>query len=356
MKNSILVVDDQEINRVLLAELFKDEYNIIEAENGQEALDIINEDNSIIAVMLDLIMPVMDGMSVLSELNRTGKIYTIPVFIITAADNMQMLTGAYNLGAVDIISKPFRMCFIKARIGNIIELYRHRNELVDMVNESVEKMSKINDKMVETLATLIEFRDCESGEHVKRIKSITLKLMTKVSDMFPEYRLEKTTIAKIGTASILHDVGKVAIPDSILKKPGRLTPEEFEIMKIHTVKGCDILAQMPEDIMDHEVYRYSYDICRHHHERWDGRGYPDGLKGDEVSIWAQVVAVADVFDALTSPRVYKAAFDTDTAIQMINEGQCGLFNPKVLEAFNSIVDDIVKKRREESEFDSESTT
>ena len=260
MKNSILIVDDQEINRVLLAELFKDEYNIIEAENGQEALDIINEDNSIIAVMLDLIMPVMDGMSVLAELNRTGKIYNIPVFIITAADNMQMLTGAYNLGAVDIISKPFRMCFIKARIGNIIELYRHRNELVDMVNESVDRMSKINDKMVETLATLIEFRDCESGEHVKRIKSVTIKLMSKVSEMFPEYHLDKSTIAKIGTASILHDVGKIAIPDSILKKPGRLTPEEFEIMKIHTVKGCDILAEMPEDIMDHEVYRYSLSL------------------------------------------------------------------------------------------------
>ncbi len=353
MKNSILIVDDQEINRVLLAELFKDEYNIIEAENGQQALDIINEDNSIIAVMLDLIMPVMDGMSVLSELNRTGKIYHIPVFIITAAENMQMLTGAYNLGAVDIISKPFRMCFIKARIGNIIELYRHRNELVDMVHESVEKISKINDNLVETLATIIEFRDCESGEHVKRIKSVTIKLMSTVSEMFPEYHLDKSTITKIGTASILHDVGKIAIPDSILKKPGRLTPEEFEIMKIHTVKGCDILAQMPEDIMDHEVYRYSYDICRHHHERWDGRGYPDGLKGDEVSIWAQVVAVADVFDALTSPRVYKAAFDTDTAIQMINEGQCGLFNPKVLKAFNLIVDDIVKKRRRTGESETE---
>ncbi|MBD5128989.1 MAG: response regulator [Ruminococcaceae bacterium] len=349
MKNSILIVDDQEINRVLLAELFKDEYNIIEAENGQEALDIINEDDSIIAVMLDLIMPVMDGMSVLSELNRTGKIYNIPVFIITAADNMQMLTGAYNLGAVDIISKPFRMCFIKARISNIVELYRHRNELVDIVDESVEKMSKINDKMVETLATLIEFRDCESGEHVKRIKNITIKLMTKVSEMFREYRLDKSTIAKIGTASILHDVGKIAIPDNILKKPGRLTPEEFEIMKIHTVKGCDILAQMPEDIMDHEVYRFSYDICRHHHERWDGRGYPDGLKGDEVSIWAQVAAVADVFDALTSPRVYKASFNVETAVKMINNGECGQFNPKVLEAFNSIVDDLVKKHSEEEE-------
>ena len=317
MKNTILIVDDQEVNRVLLAELFKDEFNIVEAENGQQALDIINEDNDIIAVMLDLIMPVMDGMSVLAELNRTGKIYHIPVFIITATDNMQMLTGAYNLGAVDIITKPFRMCFIKARIGNIIELYRHRNELADMVNASVEKIERINDKLVETLATIIEFRDCESGEHVKRIKNITIKLMTKVSDMFPEYHLDKLTIAKIGTASILHDVGKIAIPDSILKKPGRLTPEEFEIMKIHTVRGCDILAQMPDDIMDHEVYRYSYDICRHHHERWDGRGYPDGRKGDEVSIWAQVVAVADVFDALTSPRVYKAAFDTDCVFMFI---------------------------------------
>ncbi len=351
MKNSILIVDDQEINRELLAELFKDEYNVIEATDGQQALDIINEDNSIIAIMLDLIMPVMDGMSVLSELNRTGKIYHIPVFIITAVDNMQMLTGAYNLGAVDIITKPFRMCFIKARIGNIIELYRHRNELVDVVNESVEKMAKINDKMVETLAALIEFRDGESGEHVKRIKSTTIRLMSKVSEMFPEYYLDKTTISKIGTASILHDVGKIAIPDSILKKPGRFTLEEFEIMKLHTVKGCEILAQMPEDIMDHEVYRYSYDICRHHHERWDGRGYPDGLKGDEVAIWAQVVAVADVFDALTSPRVYKAAFDFDTAIRMINEGQCGLFNPKILEAFNLIVPSLVKKRRRDAELE-----
>lgn len=349
VKNSILVVDDQEINRVLLAELFKDEFNIIEAENGQQALSIINEDNSIIAVMLDLIMPVMDGMSVLTELNRSGKIYHIPVFIITAADNMQMLTSAYNLGAVDIISKPFRMCFIKARIGNIIELYRHRNELVDIVNDSVDKMAKLNDKMVETLATLIEFRDCESGEHVKRIHNITLKLMTAVCEMFPEYRLDRSTIAKIGTASILHDVGKIAIPDSILKKPGRLSAEEFEIMKMHTVRGCDILAQMPEDIMDHEVYRYSYDICRHHHERWDGRGYPDGMKGDEVSIWAQVVAVADVFDALISPRVYKAAFSFDTAVKMINEGQCGVFNPKVLEAFNVVVSDLVQRRREDQD-------
>ena len=345
MKNSILIVDDQEINRVILAELFKDQYNVLQAENGEEALKIVNSDNSVIAVMLDLVMPVMDGMSVLIELNRTGKIYHIPVFIITAADNMQLLSGAYSLGAVDIISKPFRMCFIKSRINNIIELYRHRNELEDIVSENVAKIERINNKMVEVLAALIEFRDCESGEHVKRIRGITTRLLEKISADNPEYYLEKPSIEKIGMAAVLHDVGKIAIPDSILQKPGPLTKEEFEIMKIHTVKGCDILSQMPEDIMDAEVYRYSYDICRHHHERWDGEGYPDGLIGDEIPIWSQAVAVADVFDALTSPRVYKAAFDYDTAIDMINGGDCGTFNPKVLKAFNAIVNDIIKLRK-----------
>lgn len=346
MKNSVLIVDDQEINRVILAELFKDDFNIIQAENGDQAMKIINRDNSIVAIMLDLIMPVMDGMSVLIELNRSGKIYHTPVFIITAADNMQLLSSAYSLGAVDIISKPFRMCFIKSRICNIIELYRHRNELVDVVNENVAKMAKLNDKMVEVLATLIEFRDCESGEHVKRIRGITQQLLTHVCEKYPEYFLEKKAIDNISKAAVLHDVGKIAIPDSILQKPGMLSPEEFEIMKIHTVKGCDILAEMPADIMDEEVYRYSYDICRHHHERWDGHGYPDGLKGDETPIWAQVVAVADVFDALTSPRVYKAAFDYDTAIKMINDGDCGKFNPKLLESFNEVVGDIIRQRQE----------
>ncbi len=345
MKNSILIVDDQEINRVILSELFKDDFNIIEAENGEQALRVINSDNSVIAVMLDLIMPVMDGMDVLMELNRTGKIYHTPVFIITAADNMELLSSAYSLGAVDVISKPFRMCFIKSRISNIIELYRRRNELADVVSENVAKMAQLNDKMVEVLATVIEFRDCESGEHVKRIRGITARLLTEICSRYPEYYLEKSAIDKIAMASILHDVGKIAIPDSILQKPGRLTPEEFEIMKIHTVKGCDILAEIPEDIMDAEVYRYSYDICRHHHERWDGRGYPDGLKGDEIPIWSQAVSLADVFDALTSPRVYKAAFDYDTAIKMINNGECGVFNPKVLAVFNDIAGDIIKSRQ-----------
>ncbi len=346
MNNAILIVDDMEINRAILAEGFKDEYEILEAENGRQAIELLDSNNNIAAVLLDLIMPEMDGMGVLKEMNDSGKIVHIPVFIITAENSEKMLMDAYNLGAVDVITKPFMMNFLRCRIGNIIELYRHRNDLEEIVNEQVERLNKINLSMVETLATLIEFRDCESGEHVKRICGLTDILMTAVTEMYPEYYLPRSEIDKIVTASILHDVGKIAIPDGILNKPGRLTKEEFEIMKQHTTRGCDILTQIP-NIMDVDIYNYSYDIARHHHERWDGRGYPDGISGDNISIWAQVVAVADVYDALVSPRVYKKAFDFETAVKMINDGECGVFNPKVLEAFNRSADKIRSKEIEE---------
>ena len=340
MRNTILIVDDMEINRAILAEGFKDEYHILEAENGQEAIDILNVNEDIAAVLLDIMMPVMDGLDVLREMNSNGIIFRIPVFIITASDSEKTLMDAYNLGAVDIISKPFMMNFLKCRIGSVIELYRHRNELEEIIDEQVKTLNSINHSMIETLASVIEFRDCESGEHVKRISGITEVLMTAVSEMFPEYYTTRVEIEKITMASILHDVGKIAIPDGILNKPGRLTNEEFEIMKQHTTKGCEILASMPSGILDKEVYNYSYDICRHHHERYDGRGYPDGLKGDDISICAQVVAIADVYDALTSPRVYKAAFEHEKAVDMIFNGECGIFNPKVLEAFKSSMDKI----------------
>ncbi len=342
-KDAILIVDDMEINRVLLAEGFGDKFDIFEASNGLQALEIINNNKNIIAVFLDLLMPEMNGIEVLREMNRNGKIVRIPVFIITASDSEKMLMDAYELGAVDIITKPFMMNFIRCRIGNVIELYKHRNDLANIVNEQVNRINNMNQSMVETLATLIEFRDCETGEHVKNIAGLTEVIMTAVSDMYPEHYLPKPEIDKIVNSAILHDVGKIAIPDGILNKPGRLTNEEFEIMKQHTVKGCEILNKIP-NIMDEGIYTYSYDICRHHHERWDGRGYPDGLKGDEISIWAQVVAVADVYDALTSPRVYKAAFDHDKAVDMIFNGECGTFNPKILKAFKASIDKVKDKK------------
>lgn len=334
---TILIVDDIEINRCVLTEIFKDDYNIIEACDGVQAIEIINSDVDISAVLLDLIMPKIDGLGVLREMNRTSKIKYIPVFLITAAENREMLLEGYNLGAIDVITKPFMAHFLKCRINNVVELYEHRNELESIVKKQVERFNKLNQSVVETLASVIEFRDCESGEHVKRICRLTRILMTEVSNTYQEYHLPDEEIEKIVKSSILHDIGKIAIPDKILNKPGRFTKEEFEIMKQHTVKGCEILQKMP-DIMDNEIYNYSYDICRHHHERWDGKGYPDGLRGDEISIWAQVVSVVDVYDALTSVRVYKDAYSKETAVKMIMDGECGVFNPKVLKAFENILD------------------
>ncbi len=336
-KSTILIVDDIEINRDILIEIFKDDYNVTEAANGVQALEVMNQNKEISAVLLDLIMPEMNGLEVLKEMNRNGKIKSIPVFLITAADSREMLLEGYRLGAVDVITKPFMSHFLKHRINNIVELYMHRNELESVVKKQVERLNRVNQSTIEMLAAVIEFRDCESGEHVKRMCSLTGILMTKVSEMYPQYYLPKSEIDKIITSSVLHDVGKISIPDGILNKPGKLTKEEFEIMKQHTIKGCEILQRIP-NIMDEGIYNYSYDICRHHHERWDGKGYPDGLAGDEISIWAQVVSVVDVYDALTSKRVYKKAFDHETAMEMIFNGECGVFNPKVLEAFVAIMD------------------
>lgn len=336
-EKTLLIVDDIEINRVVLAEIFKDEYNIMEAYDGVRAMEIMNGNVGISAVLLDLLMPEMNGLDVLKEMNKSGIIKNIPVFLITAADREEMLLEGYNLGAIDVIRKPFMTHFLKCRVNNVVELYSHRNKLESIVAKQVERLNYLNQSMVETLATVIEFRDGESGEHVKRICGMTKTLMQEVSDTYPEYHLPEKEIDKIGTSSILHDVGKISIPDNILNKPGRLTKEEFEIMKQHTVKGCEILQNIP-DIMDHGIYNYSYDICRHHHERWDGRGYPDGLSGDDISIWSQVVSVADVYDALTSERVYKKAFSHETAMDMIFHGECGAFNPKVLKAFSAVMD------------------
>ncbi len=340
---TILIVDDIEVNRVVLAEVFKDEYEIVQADGGKRAIEIINSNKEISAVLLDMLMPEVNGLDVLRAMNENGAIENIPVFLITAADSDDMLMEAYNMGAIDVIRKPFLTQFLRCRIGNVIELFRHRNKLEEIVEEQVERLSSMNQAMVETLATVIEFRDCETGEHVKNISGLTKILMTQVSKMFPEYALPGEEIEKIANSAILHDVGKISTPDQILNKPGRLTDEEFEIMKQHTVRGCEILKNIPH-ILDKGLYHYSYDICRHHHERWDGRGYPDHLSGDDISIWAQVVSVVDVYDALTSERVYKKAFSHEKAVDMIVNGECGTFNPKVLEAFHACMDKINKKK------------
>lgn len=355
-RDTILVVDDVEMNRALLSEVFRRDFDIIEAAGGMEAQALIEEHSAhLAAVLLDIVMPDVDGIEVLRWASERRYTERMPFFLITAETASDTLKRGYDIGAVDVIGKPFNPYFLRRRVDNAIDLFRKTEWLAMTVAEQQEEiarqvaeLNRANAAMIETLAMAIEFRDGESGEHVLRIRDMTALLLT-----CPEIRgtLSDEQVSLIATASILHDVGKIAIPDAILQKPGRLTPEEFEIMKSHTVRGAEMLGLMPHAAEVESIYSYAQDICRHHHERWDGRGYPDGLVGDEISIAAQVVSLADVYDALTNARVYKPAFSHDKAMAMINAGECGAFNPALLDAFNRVAPLLERgaHRRSESE-------
>lgn len=344
MKKSILVVDDMELNRAILCEIFRQDYHMIEAENGEEALECIKgKENELAAVLLDIVMPVMDGFAALEKMNQTDFTKKVPVFLITAENTEESTIKGYEMGVMDVIGKPFVSHIVKRRIESVIELFHIRDKLskkVDIqereLDEKRKELESLNRAIVETLATAIEFRDCESGDHVRRIHDFTLFFLNKMEFSKDMNEVQKEEIA---TAAILHDVGKIAIPDNILNKPGKLTSEEFEIMKSHTVQGCELLERIPE-ITHHPIYKYAYDICRHHHERWDGRGYPDGLAGEEISMWSQIVALADVYDALTTDRVYKKAFTHEESLRMILNGECGQFNPMLMETLRDLSEEI----------------
>lgn len=337
---TMLIVDDSELNRVILKEIFGDAYRIEEAENGQEGWEKFQADSDrICAVLLDVVMPVMDGMEFLRKMKQDGQVEKVPVFLITASESTDVLREAYEIGVMDVINKPVIPYMIRRRVDSVVELFQARKKLKNKVKEQsseilaqAQKIIELNRGMIEALSTAIEFRSGESGEHVKRICSITRLMLqqTEFGDGLTEDEIEQ-----IALGAIMHDVGKIAVPDEILNKPGRLTPEEYEIMKTHAAKGGELLDKIPQ-MKQHDIYKFAYDIARHHHERWDGRGYPDGLKGDEISVWAQIVSIADVYDALVSPRVYKKAMGYDEALELITGGGCGVFNPKLLEAFLSI--------------------
>ena len=336
----ILIVDDVEVNRAILSATFQQEYDILEAVNGREALEVIEQHKEkISAVLLDIIMPVMDGFEVLEVMNNEGWIEKIPVFLITAESSPEVMRKGYEMGVVDIIGKPIIPFFIRRRIGNVIKLNNIVNEQEAMLKKQEKEIRELNRSVLETLSTAIEFRDCESGEHVVRMSNLTLFLLKAMNEYYPEYGVEESNLQVIADAAVMHDVGKIAIPDKILNKPGRLTEDEFEIMKTHTIRGCELLESVPK-MRENPIYEYAYDICRHHHERWDGKGYPDGLKGNEITIWSQVVALADVYDALVSERVYKKAYSHDTAIRMILEGECGTFNPLLMDCLKKVQEQI----------------
>ncbi len=333
----VLIIDDDYFNREILSNIFCDNHEIVQAENGKIGLEKIEEyKDNLSAVFLDVVMPDIDGIEVLKILEKKEILKEIPIFLITAHVDNKVLKTAFSLGVMDVISKPVVPFVIKRRVESVVELYTARKSLRNTVSEQckeiLEKANQIADLnrgMLEALSTAIEFRNGESGEHVRRIYDITKYLLTNtpMGDS-----ISNEDIENIALASVMHDVGKIAISDAILNKPGRLTTEEFDVMKTHTTQGAKLLENIPQ-LHDNSAYKYAYDIARHHHERWDGRGYPDGLKGEEITIWSQIVSLADVYDALTSKRVYKAAFTAEKAMEMICKGECGVFNPKMLEYF-----------------------
>ena len=354
-KNALLIVDDEELNRAILANIFQTDYDILEAEDGLQALELIEgADRPLSAILLDVVMPRMDGIQLLRTLSERGLTAVVPVFLITADPGNDTMQKAYDLGVMDVIAKPVVPFVVRRRVQSVVELFAARQLLGaeverqrDQLLYQAEQLAEMRMGMVEALSTAIEFRSDESGEHVRRIHDITCLLLgeTPLGE-----GLSDSEIRLIGMGAVTHDVGKISIPDAILNKKGRLTPDEYDLMKTHTTQGAHLLSRIPQ-MREHSAYRYAYDIALHHHERWDGRGYPEGLKGDEIPIWTQVVSLADVYDALVSERCYKKPISFDRATEMILNGECGVFNPRMLEYFRQAeprLRQLYKKKEEAS--------
>lgn len=345
----ILITDDSKLNRLILADMLAEEFDIIEAEDGRQAVAIMEHFGSELSlVLLDVVMPNLDGFGVLAIMNKRRWIETIPVIMITAETTPAYVERAFELGVTDYISRPFDALVVRRRAINTTMLYARQKRLVDMVADQIYEREKSRSLMVSILSHIVEFRNSESGMHVLHIQTLTELLCDQLSHMTNRYDLSQENIARIVLASPLHDIGKIAVPEEILNKPGRLTKDEYEIIKTHSAIGAEMLENIPF-LQDEPLVQTAYKICRWHHERYDGKGYPDGLVGDNIPIAAQIVALADVYDALTSPRVYKPALPHQKALQMICGGECGAFNPILLDCLLRCADQIEKAVRCESQ-------
>ena len=344
-KYRILVVDDSEMNREILSEILNEEYDIIEADSGDTCIDMLRKyETGISLVLLDIVMPGMDGFGVLNYMNHHHYLEDIPVIMISSEDSTETVRRAYEMGVSDYINRPFDAGVVHRRVYNTIKLYAKQRRLIALITNQVYEKEKNNRMMVGILSQIVEFRNGESGSHVLNINIFTGMLLESLVQKTDKYNITWSERLLITTASALHDIGKIGIDDKILNKPGRLTDEEFKIMQNHTIIGASILENMGS-YQDEELMKVAYQICRWHHERYDGKGYPDGLKGDEIPISAQVVSLADVYDALVSERVYKKAYSHEKAIEMITNGECGCFNPILLECLLDIQDRIKRKMK-----------
>ena len=339
-KSQILLVDDSKMNRMMLREILGDGYHILEAENGQECLETLQaEAGNIALVLLDINMPGMDGFEVLKAMNANHTIEDIPVIMISSEDSDAAIRRSYELGASDYVNRPFDARIVYRRVTNTIKLYAKQRRLVQMVSDQIRARENNTDMLVGVLSHIVEFRNGESGAHVRHIRIITELLLHRLLEISSNYSITAEQQDMIPLASALHDIGKIGIDEKILNKPGKLTPEEFKVIQTHSMLGAKMLHDL-DGFAEQPLLQTAYEIARWHHERWDGRGYPDGLKGDEIPISAQLVSLADVYDALTSERCYKKAFSHEKAVQMILNGECGAFNPLLLQCLTDVQDDL----------------
>ena len=334
-RQKILIVDDAKFNRDILKEFLGETYDYLEAENGNQAIQMIGENIEIDLMLLDLNMPQMNGFEVLEIMKRSQCIDETPVIMISSEESVDTMRKAYEMGITDYITRPFDSVIVKKRVQNTLGLYANQKRLINVVVDQVYQKEENNTIMIGILSNVLGSHNSESSEHILHIRVATEMLLRELIRKTDAYHLTEADIALIITASSLHDIGKVSIPEEILNKPGRLTDEEFKIMKSHSEIGASMIRDM-DFPQDKPLVRIAWEICRWHHERWDGKGYPDGLTGEEIPISAQVVSIVDVYDALTSERCYKKAFDHDTAIQMILDGQCGQFNPILLKCLKEL--------------------
>ena len=339
-KSRVLLVDDSKMNRMMLAEILGDSYHVLEAENGKECIEKLQEEAGNIAlVLLDINMPVMDGFEVLKAMNANHTIEDTPVIMISSEDSDAAIRRSYELGASDYVNRPFDARIVYRRATNTIKLYAKQRRLVQMVSDQIRARENNTDMLVGVLSHIVEFRNGESGLHVRHIRIITETLLHYLLEVSDKYSISAEQQDLIPLASALHDIGKIGIADKILNKPGKLTPEEFEVIKTHSLLGAEMLQNL-DNFGEQPLLQTAYEIARWHHERWDGHGYPDGLKGDEIPISAQLVSLADVYDALTSERCYKKSFSHEKAMQMILNGECGAFNPLLLQCLTDIQADL----------------
>ncbi len=354
MRDKILIVDDMKFNRQILADILKKDYTIIEAADGQEAFEIIEEKiQEIAAVLLDIVMPKMDGVTLLKLLREKDYLDKFPVLMVTSEQDLNLVAECFDYGISDFIRKPVNTDFVKQRVDKLVDLYLQKNEYKEkmerqnktlmsqyrMLQQQATQLKQNNEKIIDVLGTVVEYRNLEERTHIKRVKEFTQILGKYMLSDYPEYELTQEKVNVIAAASVLHDVGKVMISDTVLLKPGKLTKDEYEYVKSHSLRGYDIICSIA-DVWEEEYVKYSREITRSHHEKYDGSGYPDGLKGEEIPISAQIVSMADCFESLLSESVYKGAIPFEEAFTMILQGECGVFSYKLFECFRKAKEEL----------------